>query len=229
MDLADKLFRGAATTPTMLRYFVFQTPQYVYYIIPMSALVATLVTVGLMTKNSELIVMRACGISLVPDGRAAAALCRRGERGAFRPAGARDGVFESRGRSTEPRHSRLAARKLRRAGPALGGRRERRHLSLRLLRREEKRVPVFDVYHLDPAEVGARRSRAPVAWPRPAGPRRTAVWRWDGRGSTDGRGSFRDDAGKSRRRPPSSTSRLPSGRCGSNLPATSRPTSPTPR
>ena len=30
----------------------------------MSALVSTLVTVGLMTKNSELVVMRACGISL---------------------------------------------------------------------------------------------------------------------------------------------------------------------
>jgi LPS export ABC transporter permease LptF/LPS export ABC transporter permease LptG len=64
MDLADKLFRGAATTPMVARYFLFQTPQYVYYIIPMSALVATLVTVGLMTKNSELVVMRACGISL---------------------------------------------------------------------------------------------------------------------------------------------------------------------
>ena len=31
---------------------------------PMAALVATLVTIGLMTKNSELVVMRACGISL---------------------------------------------------------------------------------------------------------------------------------------------------------------------
>src|SRR4029077_13362107 len=64
MDLADKLFRGDVTTPMMLRYFYFQTPQYVYYIIPLSALTATLVTVGLLTKNSELIVMRACGISL---------------------------------------------------------------------------------------------------------------------------------------------------------------------
>jgi len=71
MDLADKLFRGSATTAMMLRYFVFQTPQYIYYIIPMSALVATLVTIGIMTKNSELVVMRACGISLY---RAAAPL-----------------------------------------------------------------------------------------------------------------------------------------------------------
>ena len=64
MDLADKLFRGSATSAMMLRYFYFITPQYVYYVIPMSALVATLVTLGLMTKNSELVVMRACGISL---------------------------------------------------------------------------------------------------------------------------------------------------------------------
>ena len=64
MDLADKLFRGSATSAMMLRYFFFQTPQFVYYVIPMAALVATLVTVGLMTKNSELVVMRACGISL---------------------------------------------------------------------------------------------------------------------------------------------------------------------
>lgn len=64
MDLADKLFRGSATTAMLLRYFYFQTPQYVYYVIPMSALLATLVTIGVMTKNSELIVIRACGVSL---------------------------------------------------------------------------------------------------------------------------------------------------------------------
>ena len=30
----------------LLRYFYFATPQYVYYIIPMAVLVATLVTIG---------------------------------------------------------------------------------------------------------------------------------------------------------------------------------------
>jgi lipopolysaccharide export system permease protein len=64
IDLADKLLGGVASTGVMLRYFYFATPQYVYYIIPMAALVATLVTIGLLTKNSEIIVMRACGISL---------------------------------------------------------------------------------------------------------------------------------------------------------------------
>ncbi|HEY7042985.1 MAG TPA: LptF/LptG family permease, partial [Nocardioidaceae bacterium] len=64
IDLADKLFRGSATTTLLLRYFYYQTPQYVYYIIPIAGLLATLVTVGLMTKNSELVVMKACGMSL---------------------------------------------------------------------------------------------------------------------------------------------------------------------
>jgi LPS export ABC transporter permease LptG len=64
LDMADKLFRGSATGSLLLSYFYFQTPQYIYYVIPMSALVAALVTIGVMTKNSELIVIRACGVSL---------------------------------------------------------------------------------------------------------------------------------------------------------------------
>ena len=64
IDLADKLFGGVAPLGLLLRYFYFATPQFVYYIIPMATLLATLVTIGLLTKNSELIVMRACGISL---------------------------------------------------------------------------------------------------------------------------------------------------------------------
>jgi LPS export ABC transporter permease LptF/LPS export ABC transporter permease LptG len=64
IDLADKVLGGVASTSVLVRYFYFATPQYVYYILPMGALVATLVTVGLLTKTSELIVMRACGISL---------------------------------------------------------------------------------------------------------------------------------------------------------------------
>ena len=64
IDLADKMFRGEATTAMLLRYLVYTTPQYIYYVIPMGVLVATLVTLGVMTKNSELLVVRACGISL---------------------------------------------------------------------------------------------------------------------------------------------------------------------
>jgi LPS export ABC transporter permease LptF/LPS export ABC transporter permease LptG len=64
MEHAEKLFRGTATTSLLLRFLYFSTPKFVYFVIPMSALIATLVTIGLMTKNSELIVMKACGVSL---------------------------------------------------------------------------------------------------------------------------------------------------------------------
>lgn len=64
IDLVDKLFRGEATSAMLLRYFYFRTPQFVYYVVPMGVLVSTLVTIGVMTKNSELLVMRACGVSL---------------------------------------------------------------------------------------------------------------------------------------------------------------------
>jgi LPS export ABC transporter permease LptG/LPS export ABC transporter permease LptF len=64
IDLSDKLFRGSTTAGRLLSYFAFETPQLVYYIIPISALLATLVTVGLLTRSSELVVMRACGVSL---------------------------------------------------------------------------------------------------------------------------------------------------------------------
>jgi LPS export ABC transporter permease LptG/LPS export ABC transporter permease LptF len=64
IDLSDKLFGGVTTASLMLQFFVYKTPQFVYYILPLSVLIATLVTVGALTRNSELIVMRACGISL---------------------------------------------------------------------------------------------------------------------------------------------------------------------
>lgn len=64
IDQSDKLFKGTATGRQLLLFLWYSTPQYVYYLMPLSALISTLVTIGLLTKSSELIVMRACGISL---------------------------------------------------------------------------------------------------------------------------------------------------------------------
>jgi LPS export ABC transporter permease LptF/LPS export ABC transporter permease LptG len=64
LDLSDKVFRGQATWGLLWAYFWYATPQYIYYIVPLSVLLAALVTIGLLTKNSELVVMKACGISL---------------------------------------------------------------------------------------------------------------------------------------------------------------------
>ncbi len=66
LELSDKVFRGTpeATWSRLAAYLWFITPQYVYYIVPLSVLLAALVTIGILTKNSELVVMKACGISL---------------------------------------------------------------------------------------------------------------------------------------------------------------------
>src|SRR5688572_13728898 len=63
-ELTEKVLKGAATWTMLWAFLLYQTPQYLYYIIPLSVLLATLVTVALLTKNSELVVMKACGISL---------------------------------------------------------------------------------------------------------------------------------------------------------------------
>ena len=41
IDLADKLLGGVAPLGLLLPYFYFATPQFVYYIIPMAALLAS--------------------------------------------------------------------------------------------------------------------------------------------------------------------------------------------
>ena len=64
LEISDRLFRGDTTLDVVLEYFWYATPQFVYYVLPVSALVATLVTVGLLRRTSELTVMQACGISL---------------------------------------------------------------------------------------------------------------------------------------------------------------------
>lgn len=64
IDLSDELFKGKTTLAMLLRFLYYSTPQFAYYCLPISVLLGTLVTIGLLTRNSELIVMRACGISL---------------------------------------------------------------------------------------------------------------------------------------------------------------------
>ena len=64
IELSEKVFRGTGTWSMLGTFMIFTTPQYLYYIVPLSVLLASLVTVAILTKNSELIVMKACGISL---------------------------------------------------------------------------------------------------------------------------------------------------------------------
>jgi LPS export ABC transporter permease LptG len=64
IDLSDKVFKGEATMGMVMGYLWWETPQFLYYILALAVLLSALVTIGLLTRNSELIVMRACGVSL---------------------------------------------------------------------------------------------------------------------------------------------------------------------
>jgi len=64
IDRSSYLFKGQASGLLLLRYFWYETPQFIYWVLPLAVLLGTIATVGLLTRNSELTVMRACGISL---------------------------------------------------------------------------------------------------------------------------------------------------------------------
>jgi LPS export ABC transporter permease LptG/LPS export ABC transporter permease LptF len=64
IELSENVFKGTGTWNMLGTFFFYTTPQYLYYIVPLSVLIAALVTVAILTKNSELVVMKACGISL---------------------------------------------------------------------------------------------------------------------------------------------------------------------
>ena len=64
LDKSDKIFKGQASTAEVLTLLVYMTPRFVYYVIPIAALLSVLVTFGLLSRNSELTVMKACGVSL---------------------------------------------------------------------------------------------------------------------------------------------------------------------
>ena len=64
IDRSDKVFKGQASTAMIGQLLIWLTPQFIYYVIPIAALLSVLVTYGLLSRTSELTVMKACGISL---------------------------------------------------------------------------------------------------------------------------------------------------------------------
>jgi LPS export ABC transporter permease LptG/LPS export ABC transporter permease LptF len=64
LDKSDKIFKGQATASAVGALLVYMTPQFVYFVIPIAALLSVLVTFGALSRTSELTVMKACGISL---------------------------------------------------------------------------------------------------------------------------------------------------------------------
>ncbi len=63
-QLVDDLFRHNSPVSLLFQYLKFNIPQWIFYVVPVTALTTTLVTFGLFTKNSEVIAMKSSGISL---------------------------------------------------------------------------------------------------------------------------------------------------------------------
>lgn len=64
IDASDKLFKGVATGRMVMQLLAYKTPQFIYFVIPIAALLSVLVTFGTLSRTSELTVIKACGVSL---------------------------------------------------------------------------------------------------------------------------------------------------------------------
>jgi LPS export ABC transporter permease LptF/LPS export ABC transporter permease LptG len=63
-ELLDDIARHRVAFITVINYFRYLTPYLVYNLAPLGALVAVLVTLGVMSKNNEIVAIKASGISL---------------------------------------------------------------------------------------------------------------------------------------------------------------------
>jgi len=63
-ELLDDIARHRIPFITVINYFRYLTPYLVYNLAPLGALVAVLVTLGIMSKNNEIVAIKASGISL---------------------------------------------------------------------------------------------------------------------------------------------------------------------
>lgn len=62
-DRLDYLVKYKASATTVLFYFLFKLPLYITQITPIAALVAALLSLGLLSRNREIIALKSCGIS----------------------------------------------------------------------------------------------------------------------------------------------------------------------
>jgi len=63
-ELVDDVVKNEIAYITVLDYFFFLQPHFLMLLVPISILIATLVTFGLMEKTNQIVAMKACGISV---------------------------------------------------------------------------------------------------------------------------------------------------------------------
>jgi lipopolysaccharide export system permease protein len=69
MDKIPRFIRAGGAAPDIVRFFVFKLPEIFGQTAPFSILMATLLTLGLFSRNSEIVAMQSCGISLIRIAR----------------------------------------------------------------------------------------------------------------------------------------------------------------
>jgi LPS export ABC transporter permease LptG/LPS export ABC transporter permease LptF len=107
IDLSDHVLKGRTSGLMILRYLWYASPQFVYYLVPLAVLMGALVTIGALTKNSELVVMKACGVSLY---RAAAPLLILAGIGSAVLIGLEEGVLAYSNRRAEAINNAIRGR-----------------------------------------------------------------------------------------------------------------------
>jgi len=60
----DEVYRHGKSLAIFLEFLWFKLPQDMYYVLPVSALIATLLSLGILAKFNEITAMKACGVSL---------------------------------------------------------------------------------------------------------------------------------------------------------------------
>lgn len=63
-ELMDDVFKNDVSYWTVFDYFLFLIPQILILLIPISILIATLVTFGVLDKTSQIVAFKSCGISI---------------------------------------------------------------------------------------------------------------------------------------------------------------------
>ena len=122
---------------TLGKFLFYSTPEFVYFIIPIAVLLGVLVTFGMLSRTSELTVMKACGISLYRTALPIIVLSLVGSAAHFRPRAARPRAEAKREAEAHRRPDpRAAAADPESAQSAVDRRPRRQHLPLRLLRSE---------------------------------------------------------------------------------------------
>lgn len=64
MDKIPRFLKAGGALPDIFVFFLYKIPEMVGQTAPFSLLMATLLTLGILSRNSEIIAMRSCGVSL---------------------------------------------------------------------------------------------------------------------------------------------------------------------